>query len=61
MFSEFLMVYFCLHGDKRQERGRTLLLANMYKYLLRTLRVAKNSPLKSSELLFKFEKGQVCR
>lgn len=61
VFSVFLMVSFCFtHGGKCQERGRTLLQANMYKYLLRTLRVAKNSPLKSAEL-FKFDKGQVCR
>lgn len=62
VFSEFLMVSFCCaHGGNRQERGRTLQPVNMYKYLLRTLRVTNKSPLKSSELLFQFDKGQVCR
>lgn len=46
---------------KRQERGRTLLQENMYRYLLRTLRIAKKYPLESSELLSKFDNGQVCR
>ncbi|TWW74838.1 28S ribosomal protein S31, mitochondrial [Takifugu flavidus] len=32
----------------------------MYRYLLRTLRIAKKYPLESSELLSKFDKGQVC-
>lgn len=62
VFSEFLRLSFCCaHEDKRQERGRTLQPVNMYKYLLQTLRVISNSPLKSSELLFQFDKGQVCR
>lgn len=47
--------------DKRQERGRALLQANMYRYLLQTWSVAKNSTLESSELLSKFDKSQVCR
>lgn len=56
-----MVSFSCAHGGKPQERGRTFPPANMYKYLLGTLRFAESSPLKSSALLLKFEKGQDCR